>query len=62
LGSGSSDDLFTYASLTTATLPKIERPVLVAVREGAKTTATLTSGATERRLSLVVVYLEEGTR
>jgi hypothetical protein len=61
-GSAPSDDLFAYGTMTQATLSKLERPLLVAVREGTKTAATLEAGARERRLSLVVVYLEEGAR
>jgi hypothetical protein len=59
-GGAPSDEIFTAGSLTPATLATLERPVLVAIREGAKSVASLSSGARERRLSFVVVYLEEG--
>jgi hypothetical protein len=61
-GGAPSDEIFTMASLTPASLSGLARPVFVAIREGDKATATLDSGARERRLSFVVVYLEEGSR
>jgi hypothetical protein len=56
-GSAAADEIFTTAALTPGTLATLNRPVLVAIRDGETATATLSSGARARRISLVVVYL-----
>jgi hypothetical protein len=59
---GPADALLSTGTLSQASLAGLERPVLVAVREGTTAPVDLGAGARERRLSLVIVQLEGGPR